>query len=88
MSTPRCRPVASLGCRARHRSALTTAYRFGVKCKLAWANPAEGVETLAITPRSVIWPKPAVAAFVARADARGVPALGDAILLAAELGQR
>ena len=58
-----------------------TAYCFGVKGKLARTNPAEGVETLAIATRSVIWPVPAVAAFVARADALGTPALGDALRL-------
>lgn len=64
-------------------------YYYGEK-KLRWdlRNPVVGVEMDEAEGRKVIWPREAIAAFVAVADYLGWPSLGDAVIEALLTTQR
>lgn len=61
---------------------------YGVRQEWLPSNPARRPAMVATPPRQTIWPSDAVEAFVARADKMGRAAVGDAIILAVDLGQR
>lgn len=52
------------------------------------SNPARDVAMIGTPPRQVIWPHDAARAYVRLADALGLPALGDAVMVALWLAQR
>lgn len=52
------------------------------------ANPMDRVTIREPKPRQQVWPDSAIEAMVAMADALRAPSLGDAVLLAADTGQR
>jgi integrase len=65
-----------------------TLFQWAVDQDLAAENPFAKAGVSAPPPRDQIWPPHCVDAFVAAADADGVPSMGTAVMLAAFIGQR
>ncbi len=76
-----------------HRAAgvgrvLRTLLGWAVDHERATVNPMDRVTIREPKARHHLWPDHCIDAMVAMADARGLPSIGDAILLAADTGQR
>jgi integrase len=65
-----------------------TLFQWAVDQDMAADNPFAKAGVHAPPPRDQIWPDHCIAAYVATADAAGVPSLGTAVMAAAFIGQR